>query len=53
MDDLNKTYRTLVWTMNYREQMLLRTFVQQGVLCWGQVGACSEDGKGSMNGWLI
>jgi len=39
--------------MNYREQMLLRTFVQQGVLCWGQVGACSEDGKGSMNGWLI
>ena len=35
--------------MNNREQLLLRTFVQQGVLCRGQVGKYSEDGKGSMN----
>jgi len=38
--------------MNYREQLLSRTFVQQGVLCRGQVDECSEDGEGSMNEWL-
>jgi len=38
--------------MNYREQLLLRTFVQQGVLRRGQVDECSKNGEGFMNGWL-
>jgi len=38
--------------MNYREKLWLRIYVQQGVLCRGQVGECSEDGEGSTDRWL-